>query len=90
MKGPAQPSAEAARQLLAVGSGRGFRVTGSHVRWGRFRGTVAPDNGLQMVSGTTWVYGQFVGDRFQGEISFWGAFDNPGCTYVMELRKTGA
>ena len=69
---------------------RGFRVTGPRVRWGRFRGTIAPDNGLQMVSGTTWVYGQFYGDTFHGQISFWGRFNNPGCTYVMELHKTGA
>lgn len=69
---------------------RGFRVSGNKVRWGGFRGTIAPDNGVQMVFGTTWIYGQFVGDAFQGELTQWGNFNNPGCTYMMELRKTEA
>lgn len=66
---------------------RNFRVSGNRVRWGGFHGTIAPDNGLQMVYGTTWIYGQFVGDAFQGQLSQWGNFNNPGCTYVMELHR---
>ncbi len=66
---------------------RNFRVQGNRVRWGGFHGTIAPDKGLQMVYGTTWIYGQFVGDAFQGQLSQWGDFNNPGCTYVMELHR---
>jgi hypothetical protein len=65
-----------------------FRVHGKSVRWGRFRGTI-DNNGLQMVFGSTWVYGQFVGNRFDGQITTSGRFDSPGCTFMMTLQKTG-
>ncbi|HET6185136.1 MAG TPA: hypothetical protein VFA03_16285 [Acetobacteraceae bacterium] len=70
---------------------RDFLVHDHRVRWLGFRGRIAPDGELQMVYGTTWVYGQFVGDRFQGQISFMGGRNFEGnCTYIMELRRSPA
>jgi hypothetical protein len=67
---------------------RRFRVHGRSVRWGNFRGTIEK-HGLQMVFGNTWVFGQFVGDQFQGQISSFGR-SGPGCSYMMSLTKVGA
>jgi hypothetical protein len=68
---------------------RGFRVHGRSVRWGGFHGTIAPDGGLQMVYGRTWVFGQFVGKTFQGQISTDTWVHGPGCSFMMTLEKTG-
>ena len=68
----------------------GFRVRGTTVRWGGFRGTIAPDNGVQMAYGTTWVTGQFIGEEFQGQITMPGRLGAGGCTYMMSLQKVGA
>ena len=65
----------------------GFHVRGNSVRWGQFHGTIASDNGLQMVYGTTWVFGQFVGDRFDGQISMGMRWNGPGCSFMMSLTK---
>jgi hypothetical protein len=66
----------------------GFKVNGNSVRWGRFRGTIAADNGLQMVNGDTWVFGQFVGNRFDGQISTISRLRGPGCSFMMSLERT--
>jgi hypothetical protein len=66
----------------------GFKVDGNSVRWGRFRGTIAADNGLQMVNGNTSVFGQFVGDRFEGQISTTRRVSGPGCSFMMSLERT--
>jgi hypothetical protein len=66
----------------------GFRVHGDSVQWGRFRGRIE-NNGVQMVDGNTWVYGQFAGDEFDGQISTTARFDQPGCTFMMRLKKIG-
>jgi hypothetical protein len=69
----------------------GFHVRGRSVRFGQFRGTIAPDNGLQMVVGQTWIFGQFEGPDFRGQIDFpGGRFGAPGCTYLMTLQRVGA
>ena len=68
----------------------GFKVNGNSVRWGRFRGTIAADNGLQMVNGDTWVFGQFVGDRFDGQISTTSRLSGPGCSFRMSLERSPA
>jgi hypothetical protein len=59
-----------------------FRVRGNSVQWGKFQGRIE-NNGLQMVFGNTWVYGQVVGDRFDGQITTSGRFGAPGCSYMM-------
>jgi hypothetical protein len=66
----------------------GFRVTGDQVRWGQFRGRIRGD-ALQMVQGNTWVFGQFEGNRFNGQITMSGRFQSPGCTFMLTLAKTG-
>jgi hypothetical protein len=65
-------------------------VRGNAVQWGRFSGTIAPDGGLQMVVGETWVTGYFAGDTFHGQIAFQGRFGAPGCSYMMTLQRSGA
>jgi hypothetical protein len=67
----------------------GFRVRGHSVRYGQFRGTIAPDNGLQMVFGQTWIFGQFEGATFHGQIDIPGRFGAPGCTYLLTLDRVG-
>jgi hypothetical protein len=66
----------------------GFEVRGNKVRWGGFRGTI-DGSGLQMVYGNTWFFGQFEGDVFQGQISSSGPRGGPGCTFSVQLAKTG-
>jgi hypothetical protein len=67
----------------------GFHVHGNAVRYGQFRGTIGPDNGLQMVSGQTWIYGQFEGPTFRGQLDIPAAFNNLGCTYMLTLNRVG-
>jgi len=67
----------------------GFHVRGRSVRYDRFRGTIAPDNGLQMVLGQTWIFGQFEGPAFHGQIDIPGRFGAPGCTYLLTLERVG-
>jgi hypothetical protein len=66
----------------------GFRVRGNSVRFGRFHGTIAADNGLQMVYGQQWIIGQFEGASFLGQVNVPGRF-RPGCTYMMTLERVG-
>jgi hypothetical protein len=66
-----------------------FKVHGNAVRFGRFRGTIQPDGGLQMVSGGTWIIGQFEGPTFRGQVSSPGAFHTVGCTFILALDRTG-
>ena len=66
----------------------GFRVAGDRVQWGQFRGRIRGD-GLQMVQGNTWVFGQFDGNRFNGQITMSGRRMTPGCTFMLALAKTG-
>ena len=67
----------------------GFRVRGNSVRFGRFRGTIDPGNGLQMTYNQQWIVGQFEGATFHGQVTFWGA-SGPGCTYLLNLQRTSA
>ncbi|MFO1026035.1 MAG: hypothetical protein U1E70_12665 [Acetobacteraceae bacterium] len=67
----------------------GFRVMGDRVRWGAFRGRIRGDN-LQMVQGNTWVFGQFEGNRFSGQITMEGRLGSIGCTFMVTLAKTGS
>jgi hypothetical protein len=66
-----------------------FRVHGNSVRFGQFRGTIAPDGGLQMVFGGTWIIGQFEGATFRGQADFRSRWGAPGCVFVLTLDRTG-
>lgn len=68
----------------------GFAVRGTSARFGGFRGTIAADGGLQMVYGRDWIVGQFEGATFHGQLSTMGRFGAPGCTYMLNLERTGA
>jgi len=65
-----------------------FQVSGDRVQWGLFRGRIR-GAGLQMVNGNTWVFGQFDGNRFNGQITMYGRRQTPGCTFRLTLAKTG-
>jgi hypothetical protein len=67
----------------------GFHVSGNRVRFGRFRGTIDGDDGLQMVYNQQWILGQFEGATFHGHVTFWGR-QGPGCTYLLNLERTSA
>jgi hypothetical protein len=67
-----------------------FRVSGNAVRFGRFRGRIDSDNGLQMVNGDQWIIGQFEGSTFHGQFDVPGSFGAPGCTYMLTLQRTGS
>jgi len=64
-----------------------FRVHGNRVRFGRFRGTIAPDGGLQMPDGQDWIVGQFEGATFHGQLDLYGRFGGPACTYMFSLER---
>jgi hypothetical protein len=67
----------------------GFDVQANSARFGGFRGTIASDGRVQMVYGQDWIAGQFDGATFQGQLDLLGRFDSPGCTYMLNLQRTG-
>ena len=66
-----------------------FKVAGNSVHFGQFRGTIAPDGGLQMVFRGTWIVGQFEGATFRGQVDNQGRWGQPGCTFSLTLDRTG-
>jgi hypothetical protein len=64
-----------------------FRVSGNRASFGRFRGTIAPDGGLQMPDGQDWIVGQFEGASFHGQLDLYGRFGTPTCTYMLSLER---
>jgi hypothetical protein len=67
-----------------------FHVRGNAVRFGRFRGTIDANNGLQMVNGNQWIIGQFEGATFHGQFDVPRGWNAPACTYMLTLQRTGA
>ena len=67
----------------------GFVVRGDAVRYGRFAGTIAPNAALQMIADGNWIVGQFQGPTFRGELDVPGVRDQPGCSYLLNLARTG-
>ena len=68
----------------------GFVVQGRSARFGGFHGTIDVSDGLQMVYGRRWIVGQFDGPLFRGIL--WSAPDfirGPGCSYIVNLRRSG-
>ena len=66
-----------------------FHVQGNKVRYGGFRGTIAPDGMLQMAYGQDWIVGQFAGATFQGHLDVPGRIGDPGCSYMLKLQLIG-
>lgn len=64
-----------------------FRVTGDQVRFGRFRGRVAPDGRLQLVEGQNTIVGGFRDGHFEGQMSFAASDQAVGCVYLMTLDR---
>jgi hypothetical protein len=60
-----------------------FVVDGDRVRFGSFRGRVAPDGSLEMRAGGSVISGHFEGDVFRGR--FWRP--GPACGYALTLRR---
>jgi hypothetical protein len=56
-------------------------VSGDQVRFRAFKGTIAPDGGLKMQVGTTYIIGTFHGSHFEGRQ--WRP--QPSCTYALSL-----
>lgn len=76
----------ACTQPLAIS---GFVVQGSSARFGQFRGTINAYGGLQMAYGQNWIVGQFEGAVFRGQLSVAGPRLDFGCTYLVNLARTG-
>ena len=68
----------------------GFTVRSNSVSYGGFRGRIAIDGGLQMVYGQDWIFGQFEGATFHGQLDLNGRFGAPGCTCMLSLERVGA
>lgn len=66
-----------------------FAARGNSARFGGFRGTIGADGGVQMYYGQDWITGQFEGATFRGQMVVQGRFDSPGCTYMLNLARTG-
>jgi hypothetical protein len=64
-----------------------FFVRGNSVRYGRFRGRIDANNGLQMVNGNQWIIGQFEGATFHGQLELPGSFNFGGCSYMLSLER---
>jgi hypothetical protein len=62
-----------------------FVVSGDRVRYMGFRGTIRPDLSVRLQSGSSYINGHFVDDRFVGR--FWRR--QPSCTYDLELHRVG-
>jgi len=67
-----------------------FFVHGNSVRYGRFRGRIDANNGLQMVKGNQWIIGQFEGATFHGQPDLPGGFNSSGCTYMLSLERVSS
>ena len=67
----------------------GFVVRGNSARFDGFRGTIDPDGGVQMYYGGNWIVGQFEGGIFRGQLSTSGRFSGNGCSYILNLERTG-
>ncbi|HEY2619002.1 MAG TPA: hypothetical protein VGI78_16800 [Acetobacteraceae bacterium] len=63
----------------------GMHVSGGHVSFGSFSGTIGIDGMLQMETRFEWITGQFTGNRFSGRVQP----QREGCGYQMELARTG-
>ena len=66
----------------------GFHVRGHTVQY-PLRGTIDTQKGVQMTNGQTWIYGQFEGDAFAGQMEVLGPGGGAGCTYLMNLSRMG-
>ena len=66
-----------------------FRVHGNRASFGRFRGTIDANGGLQMPNGQDWIVGQFDGASFHGQLDLnaRGRFGGEGCTYMLSLER---
>ena len=88
--GTAEPLVTGGGQCITTRRVSGFRVRGNSVRFNGFRGTIGANNGVEMVFGQDWIFGQFEGNTFRGQLDLRGRFDSPGCTYQLNLQRTGA
>ena len=88
--GTAEPLETGGGQCITTQQVAGFRVRGNSVRYSGFRGTIGANNGVQMVYGQDWIFGQFEGVTFHGQLDLRGRFDAPGCTYELNLQRAGA
>ena len=67
----------------------GFRVDGNAVRFGAFRGTVAPDGSATLLFGYSTMVGRFADNGFQGRIALYPMlqWDKEACVYRASLGR---
>ena len=66
----------------------GFHVGGNAVRYNGLRSAIDAQNGVQMTNGRTWIYGQFEGEAFAGQMDVPGPHGE-SCTYQLSLSRIG-
>ena len=67
----------------------GFQVRGHTVHYGPLHGTIDNQKGVQMTNGQTWIYGQFEGEAFAGQMDVLSLRGGAGCTYLLNLSRIG-
>ena len=87
--GPATPSQTGGGTCLQTQQVAGFHVSGNHVQYSGFQGTIDPNGGVQMHYGLDTITGQFRNNKFVGQMVLGKFSRNPTCTYVMNLTKVG-
>jgi hypothetical protein len=87
--GTAEPLVTGGGLCLGTQRVTNFLVRGNRAQFGQFRGTIAPDGVLQMVSGSQWIVGQFDGPTFQGQFYIPGRLGQVGCRFAMNLQRVG-
>ena len=88
--GTAVPLDTGGGMCLATKTVTNFFVHGDSVRYGGFHGRIDANGGLQMVFVNRWIIGQFEGATFHGQFDETGGFNFGGCTYMLNLERTGA
>jgi hypothetical protein len=67
----------------------GFHVRDHAVWYGPLHGTIDTQSGVQMTNGQTWIYGEFEGEAFAGQMDVPGPQGGVGCTYRLNLGRIG-
>jgi hypothetical protein len=65
----------------------GFRVRDDRVSFGRFRGRIDSEAGLQMAGGNDWLIGQFDGATFHGQLLTYATHSRPSCSFIVKLER---
>ena len=67
-----------------------FQVEQGRVRFGGFRGPIAPDGTVSIPFGGSWLFGRFQGSEFNGRVDTTNSIQlAAGCSYAISARRVG-